>query len=123
MPLASPKCRTFIDVLEEKCATQPDATAYTFLGDDGAVAARLTFAEVQHRARAIAKQLDLKRARVPRGDSAPQPTAILLYPPGLDLVCAFYGCLYAGVIGVYAEYGMGQKAMVVLDKESLDYTA
>ena len=28
------------------------------------------------------------------------PRALLLYPPGLDFVAAFFGCLYAGVIAV-----------------------
>jgi acyl-CoA synthetase (AMP-forming)/AMP-acid ligase II len=28
--------------------------------------------------------------------------ALLLYPPGLDYLAAFFGCLYAGVVAVPA---------------------
>ncbi|MGH8548058.1 MAG: AMP-binding protein [Methylococcales bacterium] len=28
--------------------------------------------------------------------------ALLLYPPGLDYIAAFFGCLYAGVVAVPA---------------------
>ena len=46
--------------------------------------------ELDERARAVAVALD-------EGESL---RALLLYPPGLDFVAAFFGCLYAGVIAV-----------------------
>ena len=33
---------------------------------------------------------------------APGERALLIYPPGLDYIAAFFGCLYAGVIAVPA---------------------
>ena len=95
-PAASSRFHTFIDVLEERCSAQPNDRAYTFLNDDGSEATKLTFADVRHRAKAIAKQL----TRDHQQSTGARATAILLFPPGLDLLCAFYGCLYAGVIGV-----------------------
>ena len=32
----------------------------------------------------------------------PGDRALLLYPPGLDFIAAFFGCLYAGVVAVPA---------------------
>jgi hypothetical protein len=32
----------------------------------------------------------------------PGERALLLYPPGLEVIAAFFGCLYAGVIAVPA---------------------
>ena len=53
----------------------------------------------------------LRRARPPgAGDrrrrsqaaGAAGERALLLYPPGLDFIAAFFGCLYAGVVAVPA---------------------
>ena len=53
-----------------------------------------SFAEVDRRARAIAAVL------AERGFAGER--ALMLYPPGLDFIAAFFGCLYAGVIAVPA---------------------
>ena len=58
------------------------------------VSSQLTYAELRARARAIAVQLKLAGAQGSR--------ALLLFSPGLDFVCAFLGCLYAGVTAVPA---------------------
>ncbi|MCA9658291.1 MAG: thioester reductase domain-containing protein [Myxococcales bacterium] len=85
---------TLVALLRHRAATQPDAKAYTFLEDGEREAGTLTFAELDRRARAIAVQL----LRV----AAPGERALLLHPPGIDYVPAFFGCLYAGVVGVPA---------------------
>jgi acyl-CoA synthetase (AMP-forming)/AMP-acid ligase II/acyl carrier protein len=71
---------------------RPEATAYTFLKDGEIESDALTFADVDRRARAIAATLQARHATSDR--------ALLLYPPGLDFVAAFLGCLYAGTIAV-----------------------
>jgi amino acid adenylation domain-containing protein len=73
---------------------QPDQPAYTFLSDGDAAAVRLSYAELDRQARAIAAEL--------QHQAAPGARALLLYPPGLDFVAAFFGCLYAGMIAVPA---------------------
>src|SRR5690606_5942588 len=56
--------------------------------------ARLTFGELDRRARAIAARLQETTEAGER--------ALILYPPSLDYIASFFGCLYAGVIAVPA---------------------
>ena len=69
--------------------------AFVFLGDGETETARLTFGELDWRARAIAVRL----LEVTRSGER----ALLLYPPGLDFITAFFGCLYAGIVAVPAN--------------------
>jgi len=64
------------------------------MSDGEAIDASLTYAEVDARASAIGAALS--------GRVAPGERALLLYPPGLDFVAAFLGCLHAGVVAVPA---------------------
>jgi amino acid adenylation domain-containing protein len=81
-------------LLRARAAERPEQVAYTFLADGEAEAGRLTYAELDRRARVVAAAL---RASVPPGERA-----LLLYPPGLEFVAAFLGCLIAGVVAVPA---------------------
>src|SRR5579864_5564136 len=72
----------------------PDRAAYVFLADGDEEQSRLSFAELEARALAIAAALIRGRLAGER--------ALLLYSPGLDFVAAFFGCLYAGTIAVPA---------------------
>ena len=85
---------SLVDLLRWRAANQPDRIGYTFITGAGADEAALTYAELDRRARAVAAQLQQIGAAGSR--------ALLLYPPGLDYICAFMGCLYAGVIAVPA---------------------
>ncbi|TMW61326.1 hypothetical protein Poli38472_012517 [Pythium oligandrum] len=73
---------------------------YTFLDDQGKETVNYTFAEVDEAARRIAATLQ-RDANVKKGDRV-----MLCYPPGLDFALAFWGCLYAGAVGipVYPPY-------------------
>ncbi|HEX6288568.1 MAG TPA: amino acid adenylation domain-containing protein, partial [Herpetosiphonaceae bacterium] len=73
---------------------QPDRQAYTFLLNGEVATDALTYGALDGQARAIAMLL---RQHCSQGDRV-----VLLYPPGLDYLCAFFGCLYAGVIAVPA---------------------
>ena len=85
---------TGVDLLRYRCLHQPDQLAFTFLEDGEAESDRLTYSELDRRSRAIAAQLQALGASGER--------ALLLYPPGLDYIAAFFGCLYAGAIAVPA---------------------
>jgi acyl-CoA synthetase (AMP-forming)/AMP-acid ligase II len=85
---------TLVDLLLYRAQHQPKKIAYTFLQDGEIEAARLTYEELDRRARAIATHLQSLGAAHER--------ALLLYPPGLEFITAFFGCLYAGVIAIPA---------------------
>jgi 8-amino-7-oxononanoate synthase len=86
--------QTLVDLLDYRAAIQPSHTVFRFMNGDGAEDAVLTFATLQRRARAIAAHL---AEHVIPGDRV-----VLLVPPGLEYVAAFFGCLYAGVVAVPA---------------------
>jgi amino acid adenylation domain-containing protein len=85
---------TSVDLLHYRAVQQPDRTAFTFLLDGEIESDRLTYGELDRIARAIAAQLQALSLSGER--------ALLLYPPGLDYLAAFFGCLYAGVVAVPA---------------------
>ena len=86
------KYTSLLDILKRRLQKHSDSTAYIFLQDGETETARLTYRQLNQQALMIAAVLQSK-AKV--GD-----TALLLYPPGLEFICAFFGCLYAGVIAV-----------------------
>jgi len=85
--------RSLIDMLCYRALYQGNSRAYTFLADGENENSTLTYAELDRRASTIATVL------LDRG-TKPGERAILLYPPGLDFITAFFGALYAGVIAV-----------------------
>src|SRR5215510_8279470 len=85
---------SLVELLQQRAASVPERVAYRFLGDGAAVESRITYGELNRRARAIAACLQDMGACGER--------ALLLYPAGLTYIEAFFGCLYAGVIAVPA---------------------
>lgn len=85
---------TLVDLLRLRAGQQPDDLAYRFIQDRDSDVVTTTYAELDRRARAIAAWL--------AGSGATGERALLLYPPGLDYIASFFGCLYAGVTAVPA---------------------
>lgn len=85
---------TLPDILRWRADQHPDRLAYRFLPDSENETITITFAELDRRARAIGAWLESFGASGER--------ALLLYPPGLDYIASFMGCLYAGVTAVPA---------------------
>jgi acyl-CoA synthetase (AMP-forming)/AMP-acid ligase II len=85
-------CTTLVDILRYRALYQPDKLAYTFLGDGETEEVSLTYQQLDEKARAIAVQLKTMKATDQR--------ALLLYPPGLEFIAGFFGCLYAEVVAV-----------------------
>jgi len=83
---------SFVDVLQRRAAEQPNDPAYIFLLDRGTERLSLSFAELYAQTRVVAATL---AERGQKGDRA-----VLLFPPGLDFIVAFFACLLAGVIAV-----------------------
>jgi len=72
---------TLVDLASQRSLQSPDQYAYTFLVDGEIETAKLTYAELDRQARAIAVRL------IDMGASGKR--ALLLYPPGLEYVAAF----------------------------------
>ena len=100
--------RSLIDLLRERAATMPDRPAYTFLNDGETVGASTTWGELERRSRAIAVAIS---SRV-----EPSSRVLVMFPPSLDFVPAFFGAIYAGAIAVPAYPPAGARADRVLSR-------
>ncbi|OGV79558.1 MAG: hypothetical protein A3K19_02630 [Lentisphaerae bacterium RIFOXYB12_FULL_65_16] len=81
-----------VRVLRRHAEERPDHTAFAHLADGLSGHPSLTYAKLDRRARAIAgclQDMGFAGQRV-----------LLVYPPGLDFITAFLGCLYAGCVAV-----------------------
>lgn len=83
-----------VDLLNYRAQNDSDQTAYTYLQSGEIEAGSLTYQQLAVQARAIATKLQQLNTSGSR--------ALLLYPPGLEFVAAFFGCLYAKVVAVPA---------------------
>jgi amino acid adenylation domain-containing protein len=86
--------RTIVDVLRLRADRAPELDLYSFLKDGEELAASLTRGELETAARALAAELQERGL----GDAR----VLLLFPPGLDFVVAFFGCLLAATVPVPA---------------------
>jgi acyl-CoA synthetase (AMP-forming)/AMP-acid ligase II len=84
--------RTFAEILCARAEARPDGRAYTFLQDGEREGASLTWATLEERSRDVAAVL--------RCVTQPGGHVLLLFPPGVDFVPAFFGSLRARTIAV-----------------------
>uniref|UniRef100_A0A8B9K2W5 Disco-interacting protein 2 homolog Ca n=1 Tax=Astyanax mexicanus TaxID=7994 RepID=A0A8B9K2W5_ASTMX len=82
------------EVLQWRAQTTPDHVLFTLLSSRGAILSSLTCLQLHKRAERIAAML-MERGHLQDGDHV-----ALVYPPGIDLIAAFYGCLYAGCVPI-----------------------
>ncbi|UYV60395.1 DIP2 [Cordylochernes scorpioides] len=75
-------------------ATAADHPIFTLLNAKGGVTTSLTCSQLHKRAERVGCLL-LEKGKLNTGDHV-----ALIYPPGVDLIAAFYGCLYVGVVPV-----------------------
>jgi acyl-CoA synthetase (AMP-forming)/AMP-acid ligase II len=81
-----------VELLHRRAEYQTNRRAYTFLRDGHIAEDYLTYGELDRQARTIGAYLQDLGATGER--------VLLLYPPGLAYIAAFFGCLYAGAIAV-----------------------
>ncbi len=81
-----------VDVLRFRARQEADRTAYVFLQNGDTEQEALNYRQLDEAARGIAGELS--------GLGAFGERAFLLYPPGLEFIKAFFGCLYAGVVAI-----------------------
>ena len=82
------------EVLRWRAHATPDHELFTLLNSKGTVSQSMTCSQLHKKAERIACLL-IEKGRLNTGDHV-----ALIYPPGLDLIAAFYGCLYVGVVPV-----------------------
>jgi acyl-CoA synthetase (AMP-forming)/AMP-acid ligase II/acyl carrier protein len=83
-----------VNILRYRAVHEPNKIAYTFLVNGENDEISITYEELDRISRAIAAKL--------QSIGALNSRALLLYPPGLEFIEAFFGCLYAGVVAVPA---------------------
>ncbi|WP_333873816.1 amino acid adenylation domain-containing protein [Methylobacter sp.] len=86
--------KSLVEILQLWAELQPLRTAYTFLENGEWPLKSMTYSELDLQARQLAVHLHALELQGER--------AILLYPPELDYIVAFFACLYAGMIAVPA---------------------
>jgi len=85
---------SILDHLDRLADEHPDKLLYSYLDVNGDPIESYTYASFLHRAQAITGHL-WKEGRFAAGDRL-----LLAYPPGLEMICAFFGCVRAGLIPV-----------------------
>jgi 8-amino-7-oxononanoate synthase len=88
------RCGTLVELLRLRAELSADRVVYRFLPGDQKPEQGITYDALDRRARSLAVRI--------RETASPGSRALLLVPPGLDYVAAYFGCLYAGVIAVPA---------------------
>src|SRR5579871_2713068 len=83
-----------VGLLQHRAEDNPGNPAYVFLSGGDLQPVVLTYAQLDVQARTIAAHLQSSGLRGER--------VLLLYPPGLEFISGFFGCLYAGAIAVPA---------------------
>uniref|UniRef100_A0AAX7VFI3 DMAP1-binding domain-containing protein n=1 Tax=Astatotilapia calliptera TaxID=8154 RepID=A0AAX7VFI3_ASTCA len=82
------------EALQWRAQTDPDHVLYILLNAKGVTVGTATCVQLHKRAEKIAAALT-EKGSINTGENV-----VLLYPPGIDLIAAFYGCLYAGCVPV-----------------------
>jgi acyl-CoA synthetase (AMP-forming)/AMP-acid ligase II len=82
-----------VSLLRWRADRHPERPAYAFLDNGEEEDDRLTFADLDLRARTIAATLQ-------EWGAIPGDRVLLLLSQSLDYIAAFFGCLYAGVVAV-----------------------
>jgi acyl-CoA synthetase (AMP-forming)/AMP-acid ligase II len=83
---------SIVDILRWRANSHPELMAYRYLLDGEFEEATLTYGDLDRRARSIAALL--------QATTKPGERALIIFPPGLDFIAAYFGCLYAKILAV-----------------------
>ncbi|HEV2962010.1 MAG TPA: amino acid adenylation domain-containing protein, partial [Candidatus Angelobacter sp.] len=83
-----------VGLVRKRVQDRPDGLAYVFLAGPDLQPSTLSYCQLDFQARVIAAFL--------QGSELQGERVLLLYPPGLEFIAAFMGCIYAGAIAVPA---------------------
>ncbi|SPP65499.1 non-ribosomal peptide synthetase [Nitrospira lenta] len=85
---------TLAELFAYRCEQVGGGLAYAYLKDTAAIDRQLTWIELADEVNVLAKALG--------GRAEPGTRALLMYPPGLEVVVAFWACIQAGLVPVPA---------------------
>ena len=83
---------TILTEILRNCSEKDDRVVYNWIDEKCDVERAVTYRELEEQTRKNADEL-LQKLEVRRSERV-----ILCYPPGLDFIIAFIGCLRAGII-------------------------
>lgn len=86
--------RSILETFYDWTARSPDQRLYAFLDIGGRVTESYTYAQFLQRTTDIAAHIRRTHAM------APGERVILAYPPGVEMICAFFACVRLGLIPV-----------------------
>ena len=90
----SKKYQFLSEILKWRAQASPEQNLFTLLNNKNHVAGTMNCLQLHKKAEKFAV-IALEQGKLKSGDHV-----ALLYPPGLDLIAAVYGCLYVGLIPV-----------------------
>uniref|UniRef100_A0A8C6PKL9 Disco interacting B n=1 Tax=Nothobranchius furzeri TaxID=105023 RepID=A0A8C6PKL9_NOTFU len=82
------------EALQWRAQTDPEHVLFVLLNSKGVAVGTATCIQLHKRAEKIAAALT-EKGSINTGENV-----VLLFPPSIDLIAAFYGCLYAGCVPV-----------------------
>ncbi len=103
---------TIPELVRYRATLHPHRLAARFIADDGSVTS-LSYGDLLTRSLEVASKLNAVAAT--RTADEPAPRAMLLFPPGLDFLPAFFGAQIAGWIPVTTCYPKPHRAMPRID--------
>src|SRR4029453_1147538 len=106
-----------LSLIEARAAEDPGRPLYSFLDSRGAEIEHLDRAQLLNRLRSIASHLQ-HIEKLHQGDRV-----LLAYPPGLEMISAFFACVWAGIVPVpvaaptrpSAEAAVGRMRLIAAD--------
>lgn len=103
----SAAARTLVELLRLRAERYQDKPAFVFAPDGAQEQSRLTYTELDCRARTIAAELQQHGAAGRR--------VLVVCRPGLDSVAAYFGCLYAGAVAVPVQDRLARLTLIAPD--------
>ena len=86
--------RTLADIFLHRCQQPMEGIAYAFVRDTLELGGELSWSALRNRVAQLSAVL--------RHRTDPGARILLLYPPGLDIVVAFWACIHAGLVPIPA---------------------
>lgn len=83
---------SLVDLLRWRAKNEPGQLAYRYLADGEYDEVIMTHEDLDRRARSIGALL--------QSFTKPGDRALIIFPPGLDFIAAYFGCLYAKIVAV-----------------------